>query len=111
MIVAVNNLIEQRAVIKAWCLKKGIDPATIPTSMKCQFVIETPGGLIQTNDLKDAWKYAEELNENCITFDTFVHDILIPTHAEVINTLAKYKTDAKKYQEYINKIQSIFALP
>lgn len=111
MIVAVNTITEQLVVIKAWCLEKGIDPATIPTSMKCSYVIGTPGGLIQTNDMGDSWKYSKELDETCINFSQFVHSVLIPKYAEAVTTAQHYEEDAKKYKKHIEKIQSIFNLP
>lgn len=111
MIVAVNTITEQLVVIKAWCLERGIDPKTIPTSMKCNYVIGTPGGLVQTNDMGEAWKYAKELDETCINFTQFVHSVLIPKYAEAITTAQQYKEDAKKYQEHINHIKAIFRLP
>lgn len=110
MIVSVNNIIEQRVVVKAYCLEKGIDPNTIPTHMKCQFVIATPGGLVTTNDLGEVCEYSKKLNETCITFSAFVNDVLIPKYAEALDNLAKHKATARKYQDNLRRIQSMFTV-
>lgn len=111
MIVAVNTITEQLVVIKTWCLERGLDSKTISISMKCNYVIGTPGGLVQTNDMGEAWKYAKELGETCVNFTQFVHSILIPKYAEAVATAHQYKGEARKYQEYINHIKEVFKLP
>lgn len=110
MIVIVTKLVEQQVVLNYYCAKHGMPLGCFELSKKCKYVIIGENTLLQTNTLKDLRIPDEDLLHYYI-YDQFVNRVLVPAYAESINSIKELKQQTRKYQDHLNRVKSIFAIP